>query len=77
MLPTITKADLQHPSVPGEYAFRGMKIRVERKHLRAWGEAPDASFSTILCTRAGEDTAVRLALGSCSGPAPREAASGR
>lgn len=65
MLPTIAKTDLGNPNEPGDYDLNGMTIRVDHQHVKAWAEAPDACFHTILCTRAGDDT-VRLALGTPS-----------
>lgn len=59
---TITRSDLGHPTETGEYEFEGMKVSVDSQHLKAWAEAPEASFRTILCTRAGQDQ-VRLTLG--------------
>lgn len=60
---TITRSDLGDPTEAGEYPFEGMTVSVDTQHLKEWAESPDASFRTILCTRAGQDH-VRLALGS-------------
>lgn len=62
MLPTISRSDVGAPTEPGEYLFGAATILVESRHIAAWTAAPDARFTTILCTRLGE-SARRYALG--------------
>lgn len=62
MLPTITSADLGHPTEAGEYRFGEATVRVDSKHIEAWRLAPTNRINAILRTRLGDDR-LRFALG--------------